>query len=187
MNIFVLDRDPQLAARYHCDNHARKMIIEYGQLLSAAHHLHNSDVKGLYKLTHKHHPCTIWTTLSQANYRWLYRLFMFLASEYENRYCRKHQTYILLKDKLANPPEHQPDIGLTPFALAMPDFCKRDDPVESYRNYYLTEKYQLLQWTQPATVPPWVHELYFVVRRMIRDQERETQKLFQNPLPVKEI
>ena len=28
MNIFVLDRDPELAAKYHCDKHVCKMILE---------------------------------------------------------------------------------------------------------------------------------------------------------------
>lgn len=27
MNIFVLDKDPELAARYHCDKHINKMIV----------------------------------------------------------------------------------------------------------------------------------------------------------------
>lgn len=39
MNIFVLNRDPQIAAREHCDQHVRKMILEYAQMLSTAHRL----------------------------------------------------------------------------------------------------------------------------------------------------
>jgi len=39
MNIFVLNADPHLAARDHCDKHIVKMILEYGQLLSSAHRL----------------------------------------------------------------------------------------------------------------------------------------------------
>ena len=37
MNIFVLDRDPYIAAQMHCDKHVIKMICEYAQLLSTAH------------------------------------------------------------------------------------------------------------------------------------------------------
>ena len=37
MNIFYLDTDPELSAKYHCDKHVVKMILEYGQLLSTAH------------------------------------------------------------------------------------------------------------------------------------------------------
>ena len=39
MNIFFIDRDPVLAARYHCDKHVPKMIVEYAQLMSTAHRL----------------------------------------------------------------------------------------------------------------------------------------------------
>ena len=30
MNIFVLDRDPEIAAKYHCNKHVVKMILERG-------------------------------------------------------------------------------------------------------------------------------------------------------------
>lgn len=33
MNIFVLDKNPKIAATYHCDKHVVKMIVEYGQIL----------------------------------------------------------------------------------------------------------------------------------------------------------
>ena len=37
MNIFVLDKDPKKAAKYHCDKHCVKMILEAGQMLCVAH------------------------------------------------------------------------------------------------------------------------------------------------------
>jgi hypothetical protein len=39
MNIFVLDQNPFVAARYHCDRHVCKMILEYAQMMSTAHRL----------------------------------------------------------------------------------------------------------------------------------------------------
>ena len=39
MNIFYLDENPKKCAKYHCDKHVVKMIIEYAQLLSTAHRL----------------------------------------------------------------------------------------------------------------------------------------------------
>lgn len=39
MNIFVLDKDPFVAAELHCDKHVVKMIVEYAQLLSTAHRM----------------------------------------------------------------------------------------------------------------------------------------------------
>jgi hypothetical protein len=37
-------------------------------------------------------------------------------------------------------PTNFPKQGLTTFALAMPDEYKTDDPVESYRAYYLSKR-----------------------------------------------
>lgn len=32
MNVFVLDKDPVLAAKYHCDKHVVKIILETQQI-----------------------------------------------------------------------------------------------------------------------------------------------------------
>jgi len=37
MNIFYLSEDPVQCAKWHCDQHVTKMILEYAQLLSTAH------------------------------------------------------------------------------------------------------------------------------------------------------
>ena len=39
MNIFILDKDPKLAAQMLCDKHIPKMIIESAQMLSTAHRM----------------------------------------------------------------------------------------------------------------------------------------------------
>ena len=39
MNIFVLDKDPVVAAQMLCDKHVSKMIVESAQMLSTAHRL----------------------------------------------------------------------------------------------------------------------------------------------------
>lgn len=39
MNIFALSTIPYEAARFHCDKHVVKMILEYGQMLSTTHRL----------------------------------------------------------------------------------------------------------------------------------------------------
>ena len=46
--------------------------------------------------------------------------------------------------------------GLTPFALAMPDKYKSDDPVLSYRNYYMSEeKQRIASWKKKRERPEW--------------------------------
>jgi hypothetical protein len=53
-------------------------------------------------------------------------------------------------------------------ALAMPDEYKTDDPVESYRNYYVGAKRHLLQYTN-RTPPEWMTEKFlWEVRHITR-------------------
>ena len=48
------------------------------------------------------------------------------------------------------------EVGLTPFALAMPDKYKSDDPVLSYRNYYMSEeKQKIASWCKKRGKPAW--------------------------------
>jgi hypothetical protein len=45
---------------------------------------------------------------------------------------------------------------LTPFALAMPDVYKTSNPVESYRNYYMSnEKRRIASWNKGRDKPQW--------------------------------
>ena len=49
MNIFHLHRNPETCARYHCDKHVVKMILETGQMLSTAYQRHCGTHDDLYK------------------------------------------------------------------------------------------------------------------------------------------
>ena len=54
MNIFYLHDDPIYCAQMHCDKHVVKMILEYAQLLSTAHHeIDGTPSIDCYKPTHK--------------------------------------------------------------------------------------------------------------------------------------
>ena len=69
MNIFVLHKDPKIAAQMACDKHVIKMILETAQMLCTA-----ARTKGAwapYKQTHKKHPCTLWAAATKANWVWL--------------------------------------------------------------------------------------------------------------------
>ena len=46
-----------------------------------------------------------------------------------------------------------PDIGLTPFAQAMPDYCRNDNAVIAYRQYYMREKKHIAKWKSKK--PAW--------------------------------
>lgn len=151
MNIFVLDRDPQTCAKYHCDKHVVKMILETAQLLCGAHHMTGSTAP--YKLSHKNHPCSIWVRQSKNNYRWLVELGLSLCAEYTERYGKIHKSEEIIKWCVHNMPD-LPEESMTEFACAMPDACQiYTDPVLNYREYYRQEKASFATWK--TQVPEW--------------------------------
>lgn len=136
MNIFVLDYDPATCARFHCDKHVVKMILESAQLLSTACSIRGIwDSSFMYKPTHTRHPCTLWAGASDSNFAWLRSLGLSLCVEYTRRYRRRHKTQSVIERM----PQFEfaiPDC----FALAMPERYKTSDAVESYREYYRGDK-----------------------------------------------
>jgi hypothetical protein len=142
MNIFFLDWNPHQAAKYHCDKHVVKMILECAQLLYSAHWvLTPSRVpESAYKKTHINHPCSIWVRESIENYEWLCELAIALCSEYTYRYGKIHKTQKHIEWLIRNPPFDIPPVHKTPVRLAMPDEYKIEDPIESYRLFYRESK-----------------------------------------------
>ncbi len=159
MNIFYLDKDPDVAAKMMCDKHVVKMILESAQLLSTAHRVLDGDAYadrvGLYKIAHKNHPSTIWTRSSDLNYMWLYKHMRALMNEYTHRYGKHHATE-RLNIGLSNVPQNIPNVEFTDPPQCMPDYCKGEDTVLAYQNYYILEKANFAKWTK-RSVP-----LFFV-------------------------
>lgn len=148
MNIFVLDLDPKKAAEYHADIHISKMILESAQMLSTV-------LGGPYKKTHQNHPCTVWVGESMGNAEWLFELAYHLNREWRKRYKHSvnHKSYEVIEGiVLDNKWIELPDMGLTPFAQAMPEQFKRNDPVASYRDYYKSKTFA--RWDHGPT-PDW--------------------------------
>lgn len=164
MNIFYIHENPKIAAQAMTDKHVVKMILESAQLLSTAHRVLDGEEfiqlsksgarlkkwshpnqewdMTLYKSTHINHPSAIWARQSSANYMWLYEHFVALCEEYTARYNKIHATEKLLKDILLYSPLRIPHIGPTPILIAITDtqWHVKDNPVQSYRNYYEGEK-----------------------------------------------
>ena len=157
MNIFYLDRDPVIAAQMMCDKHVVKMILESAQMLSTAHRVIDGDdyanERGLYKMAHKNHPSTIWVRSSDEHYKWLYKLMLSLMEEYTYRYGKHHATERLI-EPLRLLPTSIENNGFTDPPQCMPDYCKKDDVVSSYQNYYIEEKSGFATWKSRA-VPEW--------------------------------
>jgi hypothetical protein len=154
VNVFVLSWHPEKAAEYHADKHVVKMIVETAQLLSTAHHVLDDAlcIGGIYKKTHENHPCAVWARENIANYQWLHKLGVALLDEYTKRYSKHHKTSSVM-ETLQVSPWRIPDGVQTPFAQAMPDVYKHEDPVVAYRRYYQGEKASIATWRHSKR--PW--------------------------------
>jgi len=178
MNIFYLDRDPVIAAQMMCDKHVVKMILESAQMLSTAHRVLDgdeyADKMGLYKMAHKNHPSTIWVRSSEDNYDWLWQHMCALMKEYTHRYGKRHATERLI-DPLCNAPDFVGDGEFTDPPQCMPDYCKGEDTVLAYQNYYILEKSGFAKWTKRET-PIFFVEKYDAARTVLGLHGSETQR-----------
>lgn len=143
MNIFVVDKDPVVAATMLCDKHVVKMIVETAQMLCTVARTNGHELR--YRSTHAKHPCTLWTGKSKQNWNWLVAHGLSMCDEYTRRYGRRHKTQDVL-ESAKNLQINLPKIGLTPFAQAMPAQYKNADPVLAYRQYYVGEKSSFAKW-----------------------------------------
>jgi len=153
MNIFVLDYDIGNCARFHCDQHVVKMILESAQLLCTA--LNQKGFSTPYKPTHTKHPCVLWLEESYDNFLWLEALVAELNREYRFRYGHIND-HASMKVVNEIKPHRYEAIGLTPFAQAMPDQYKvAGNAAQAYRAFYNGEKLGFAKWTK-REIPYWV-------------------------------
>ncbi len=155
MNIFVLDLDIEKCARYHCDRHVVKMILESTQIVCTV--LNGKGFITPYKSTHTKHPCVLWAGRSFDNLQWLIRLARALNREYQYRYRKlKPHSSIRVLDRIKTMTFES--CGLTEFAQTMPEkYRVPGDPVRAYRAFYLGEKMRFARWTRRKR-PKWVEE-----------------------------
>jgi hypothetical protein len=148
VNLFILHTDPVIAAKYYCDLHVPKLVVECYQMLGSAVRKHGATDEQM-PLTQKgtplvggypNHPVTIWVSKSRDNYRWTITHALALCSEFQKRFGKEH--YCANGIEILNGLEHLiPEkymadasggvyqgtglpiekTGMTPFALAMPD------------------------------------------------------------------
>lgn len=183
MNIFYLDKDAKTSAEMHCDSHCSKMIIEYAQLMSTAHRTMDGEMyygltkngrkikrwkmdddvmeTTLYKASHINHPSGIWVRQSAKNYRWLYRMWTELNTEFMWRYGKDvpHESYRKLNELLFDIPKNMKEGVFTEPTQAMPDDVKNKSSITAYRDYYIKYKTHLHNWKN-RNVPYWLEENY---------------------------
>lgn len=111
--------------------------------------------KKTMNMTHPQHPSTIWARASRENYEWLYAYFEALSEEKLHRYPKgPNSTRADYGQFLSNTPTNLASAGFTDPPLAMPAEYMTDDAVESYRRYYIGEKYTFAKWTN-RSIPRW--------------------------------
>ena len=162
MNLFILSLLQWEIAQSMMDKHVSKILLEAVQMLCTAKRVldPDDDVSGLYKMAHKNHPVTVWCRKSRENFIWTLDLIDELHKEWRFRYghpeTKVHKSYMVAMILRENMPDKFEQEGLTPFALAMPEEYKTDDPVESYRNYYMSEeKRKIASWNKRREKPTW--------------------------------
>lgn len=177
MNLFYLDENLDKCAEAHIDKHVTKMQLETAQMLST--NIWIDEVLGYiprkitsdetaklrtaavdanlptsvrYKPCFFNHPCTIWMRESYENYEYSVLLVDALNTEAMWRGFNRHKSSIMVENlPMPTRMEHH---GLTTPALAMPDERKQEDPVASYRDYYLNEKAGIATYTRREP-PDW--------------------------------
>jgi hypothetical protein len=152
MNIFLLDKNIIKCAKYHCDKHVVKMILEYTQMLCTVSFLNGLIIP--YKPSHQKHPCTLWVGNSLDNWLWLRELTCLLNDEYKYRFntAKNHKSFeVSVKLKIPSLPK----IGLLEHPQVMPNEYKvPGNPIRAYRNFYKGSKVEFATWRK-RNVPAW--------------------------------
>lgn len=159
MNIFVTSECPEQSARWLCDKHCIKMLLESTQLLCTAYHEQGKQAP--YKPSHRNHPSSIWTRMSYDNFQWLIAHAHGISDEYTVRYGKTHKSKAVLEWCEDNVHLLSFDTqDLTPFAIAIAEDCIcRTHPdfesmtaIEKYRQYILLDKKHIHAWKKNQ---PW--------------------------------
>jgi hypothetical protein len=149
------------------------MLSESVQLLTNAHHIFGDSFSRFkqyveyrdtpFRQTHVNHPSSLWVRSSRQHYEWLVSHANALVSEFKFRRNKNHLVAQHVQYITQNPISKRiPDNGFVPPPLCMPDKYKSDDAVDSYRTYYINDKWKdkngrrLDKWTNRGAPEWWV-------------------------------
>lgn len=210
MNIFILSWIIDQCAQYHCDKHIVKMILETTQLLSTCYHVVDPVLANkylddglIYRKTHMNHPSSIWTRECKENFVWLCHLGLALCKEKAYRYDTKpedHKCYSKLMFLITHVPPSLPSNNgrITMPKLAMPEQYKNpNDPISSYRLYYINDKQRMLVWrkrTPPPFIPQPLQRIHYQSERdrynkmleKLESRKRPTQQHLDDIIKLKQ-
>ena len=146
MVVYFLDNDPKKAAICLCDGHIQT------SLLSLVGTFKNIVDDKFPKTNNVNYSIIQWTMESKENCNWLMSYTEELGKEYKKRF-KKENACIKIINNVKLPT--LPDRKLTPFPLVLPDKYKLEDPIESYREYYICEKSKKAVWERGTNPPDW--------------------------------
>ena len=162
MNIFFLDKTPELSAEMLCDKHIPKMLLESAQMLSTAVRKYEKETdttplaKPIYKSAYPNHPMTKWVGETKGNFEWALENAIYIHEEYRFRFNKNHKSYKVIKNIINFELQaHLPEGDMTTPPQCMPDEYKDNDYVTAYRNYYKGEKEYFAKWEKGRQQPEW--------------------------------
>lgn len=160
MNLFVLDTMPDVAARFNCDRHVVKIILEAVEMMGYAYS--HGEFKPLPWLSpkrrHLNHPMSKFVRASKQNFDWTFQHTVALCDEYTFRYkkvhaYKKHVDWIGMNFPLSN----LHDLGRTDWPRCFGPWREvvgvTDDAVYDYRRYYMIAK-RFATWKH-RPIPDW--------------------------------
>ena len=179
MNIYILDEDPQLSAKYHMDAHVLQLCREACAFLAAAHLVRIPESISMHAPDWL--PWTRWTSRSVQHYNFVVRHATFLLYEGRDRRIDMGGCKTEIDWLRSNVPSHLRHSPLTPFPLCLKDrlieciperHVSHDDfahiypshdvtglTVLAYRRYYKIEKARLAGWKLDGP-PDWWESTY---------------------------
>ena len=162
MNIFFLDKTPSLSAKYLCDKHIPKMLLESAQMLSTAVRKYEEETNStplaepIYKSAYPNHPMTKWVCETKDNFDWTLDNALAIYDEYKLRFNKIHKSYKVLKNIIDfELNAHIPEGDFTEPPQCMPDEYKNKDYVIAYRKYYQGAKSYFAKWERGVSAPDW--------------------------------
>ena len=169
MNIFCIDKDPIQSAKWLCDQHCNKMVLESAQMVANCFPLEVLEdapktQKGTSrKYSYWKHPCSIWARKTMGNLSWLLLHSLEMEEERKDRGYKPHFSANFLKWALINMVRSSNDSSSeqTDFAIAISNDMKcrqvygfdNLDAVSKYRLYYKYDK-PFATWKQNK--PKWI-------------------------------
>jgi hypothetical protein len=163
MNIFFLSFDLEENAKFYCDQHVNKILLEIVQMLYTAHWCLVGYVPvGGYKPVNPNHPMVMWVRSSPMNYNLAVAIAQGLSNEFTLRFKKIHKCLSHLGWLRDNPPPLDLFIELkspkayysscgfpstvTPIPECMPETYHHPHVLIANIRNYLQEKAKFARW-----------------------------------------